>query len=124
MAALIFAALGTVATAIAALVADWLKSDAKLISVSGAVDEATKASAALKGWCDTYKEVQTLPDGEAKRLANDYAILVLQTATERIQHGRSAATASLAGEAILDTTHRVISRTQKVLRFWRITRPM
>jgi len=91
-------AVGTVLTAIAALIVDWLKSDARLKSVSQVYDESNKAVSFLDAWSKVYQQIETLPQGKTKELAKDLAETALSQALSRakiLPRGETAST--LAG---------------------------
>jgi hypothetical protein len=98
METVIITSIGTILAAVTALVVDWLKSDARLKSLSLVYDESTKAISLLDAWSKVYQQIETLPQGQSKDAAKDLADTALLQALNRAKTLPRAETAStLAG---------------------------
>jgi hypothetical protein len=116
METILLTAVGTVIAAIAALVVDWLKSDARLKSVSVVYDESSKAVSLLDSWSKVYQQIGSLPDSQAKNVARELAETVLSQALERAKILPRQETAStLVGG--------VAARLKNLLRLLRVDAP-
>jgi hypothetical protein len=91
---LLIATVGTVLAAIAALIVDWLKSDARLKSVSQVFEESTKAVSLLDAWSKVYQQIEALPQGPRKETAMALADAILSQALKRVSTMPNEETAS------------------------------
>lgn len=98
METILITSIGTVLAAVAALVVDWLKSDARLKSVSLVYDESSKAVSLLDAWTKVYQQIEALPQGDSKVIAKELAETILSQALNRAKTSPHEETAStLAG---------------------------
>jgi hypothetical protein len=108
--------IGAVAAAIAALLVEWLRSDAKLRSNPRTVEELSSCITLLESWSKAYASVLALPDGAGKKPALDYAIAIVSQASEKLAAAAEARTLS-------NVAQRSESVVVRVLDFLRIRAP-
>ena len=94
----LIAGIATIIAAAAALLVEWARSDAKLISLPRAIEDYLKASQFLDAWSKTYQQIETLPDSKGKDLAKSYAELILANANAKLAEATSKATVTEVGQ--------------------------
>jgi hypothetical protein len=75
----------SVVTALGVKLVDWIKADAKLMSVADVVEQTEKSMQAVDSWVKTYKSVEELPNDEIKLEARETALLVIRRLKRRLE---------------------------------------
>lgn len=106
---------GAVVAGIATLLVEWLRSDPRLQTHARMVEELTSCTGLLESWSKAYASVTSLPEGVPRKLALDYALMIISQASEKL--------ASAEAKTVSDMAQRSESVVLRLLDFFRIRKP-